>query len=153
MFAHTGAPPLLYGIIDGPLTVPLQNSNTFTDLGPGVYELQVINFNNEADTQFVSVFGNYQYPDFLPQAFNTSCDHNADGIITGGLKPQTGLAPFIWQLTNNTTGAAITQSSDTFQNLAAGSYTLTLTDAFNNTAVHAAFVNNTPTSIQVISNI
>ncbi len=152
VFAQTASPPLLYSIIDGPRVVPAQNSNTFNSLEPGVYQLQVSNFNNESITLFVSIFGNYSYPVFYPLVTNTTCSFNKDGRIRGNPNALTGTHPYLWKLTNNATGLQRTQTSDDFTNLEAGSYTLTLIDSCGNTTIQTVQLQNTNTEIQITNN-
>jgi gliding motility-associated-like protein len=123
-------PFLIYEIVAGPVTVPMQNNPTFPSLFPGIYTLRAydIDFASK-DVQF-TITGNYQLPDLLPRAINPICPGFADGRIEGHLLPNKGLAPFSWQITSPFTGSV--QSSDVFRDLTEGSYTLEVTDACGN---------------------
>ena len=149
VFAHTSSPPLLFTLVDGPQLAPYQNTGIFTDLLPGVYEMQVTNFNNEADTLFLSVFGNYQYPQFTTAVTNTSCGSEPDGSIFCTLAAQTGHEPFSWKLTNNITGISQPSNNGGFTNLLAGNYTITLSDSCQNTTLQNVTIAGTASSLNL----
>ena len=123
-------PFLIYEIVAGPVTVPMQNNPTFSSLFPGIYTLRAydIDFASK-DVQF-TITGNYQLPDLLPRAINPICPGFADGRIEGHLLPNKGLAPFTWQITSPFSSPL--QSSDVFRDLTEGSYNLQVTDACGN---------------------
>ncbi len=121
---------LLYEIITGPTITPIQNNPKFSSLFPGTYMLRIYDADFEYIDQPFTITGNYQLPDLTPVAKNPSCTGVSDGQISGQPATGKGSQPFTWELTSST--MSIIQSSDVFNNLAAGSYSIKMTDACGN---------------------
>ncbi|WP_018342898.1 gliding motility-associated C-terminal domain-containing protein [Cytophaga aurantiaca] len=120
-------PFLIYEIIAGPSTAPLQNNSTFYSLFPGTYTMRVYDIDFAfKDQQFV-VDGTYRLPDMQPAAINPICPGSSDGMILGHPVTGTGKAPFTWEVTSPFTTAP--QASDSIKNLTEGTYTIKMTDA------------------------
>ena len=123
-------PFLIYELVSGPATAPLQNNSTFSSLFPGTYTVRVYDIDFVSrDAQF-TIIGNYQLPALNPIAINPVCPGFNDGKIIGNPTLTTGRAPYSWQIISPYTSAV--QSSDTFNNLSSGSYTIRMSDACGN---------------------
>jgi len=79
--------------------------------------------------QSTTVAGNYTPLDFSPQTTNPYCVGNSNGQIVGNQIAGTGNPPLSWQLIAPSPITTTQQSSDTFNNLIAGNYTVRLSDA------------------------
>lgn len=122
VYARSGT-SILYSIVSGPVTGSQQSSSLFASLPPGTYHLMITDLSSDTARITDSVTGNYTQPTFIPTSLNPICPGTATGMIVGN--PQnTGTRPYSWTLTNTGTGVAITQASDSFHNLPAGSYTI-----------------------------
>lgn len=146
VLASSPNPPLVYSIIAGPLTQPVQTSNIFNSLPAGTYTLQVADAANSVATQQAVVPGNYLQPDFSPIVKRPYCAGGTDGRIIGNNISGTGKAPFTWQLIAPSPVTTAPQSSDTFSNLPAGNYTVRLTDACGSFRTIVATVADAPVS-------
>jgi gliding motility-associated-like protein len=130
--AQTTTGTLLYAVTGGPVLYPVQTSNNFSSLPPGVYTVEVSNTNNEIQTTFITIGGNYQLPDFVPAVVNPRCSDSSSGSIIGNLTFSTGASPYNWELIAPSPVQTAPQPSDTFNNLPSGNYTIRLTDGCNN---------------------
>lgn len=115
--------PMLYALISGPEIRPVQSGNQFAALPSGNYIVRVTNFSNDTTLAPVTVGGTYTFPDFAPTFSQPACAGTATGIIAGN-PLNAGTPPFSWSLTNLGTNTTITQASDSFYNIPAGSYSL-----------------------------
>lgn len=114
-----GQVPYRYDIGQGITTDP-----NFSSLAEGNYSVTVYDDNNCTDIMTVRIDNSPTPTVSIANKQNASCDlNNAILTLTG-----TGVAPFMYDL-----GAGPTSDS-TFNNLAAGTYTVTLTDNNNCTA-------------------
>jgi gliding motility-associated-like protein len=123
-------PSLMYEIISGPVTAPIQNNSTFSSLFPGTYTVRVYDIDFVHKDQQFTVAGNYQLPDLTPKAINPLCPGFADGQIIGQAVAGKGAAPYTWEMVSPV--ATAPQISDIFPNLESGSYTIKMTDACGN---------------------
>ncbi len=123
-------PSLMFEIISGPATAPIQNNPTFSSLFPGTYTVRVYDIDFIYKDQSFSVTGNYQLPDLTPIAINPVCPGFSDGQIIGQAVTGKGKAPYTWEMVAPV--ASSPQTSDVFNNLESGSYTIKMTDACGN---------------------
>ena len=111
-----GTPPYQYSI-DG---INFQSSNIFNGLGGGNYTLTIKDANGCTNVASASI-GSSIAPQVTALGVSTTCSNNNGGIIitaTGGVQP------YQYSINGNTY-----QTSNTFSNLPAGSYTATVKDA------------------------
>ncbi|MFT3909057.1 MAG: gliding motility-associated C-terminal domain-containing protein [Ferruginibacter sp.] len=127
--AISPAPPLLYRITAGPVTAPLQTNNVFNSLPTGTYTVKVSDAAGNNMEQEAIIPGNYLQPDFNPTKKDPYCPGGSDGQLVGNVITGTGTGPYTWQLIAPSPVTTAPQSSDTFDNLPAGNYTMRLTDA------------------------
>ncbi|RME98414.1 MAG: hypothetical protein D6772_09050, partial [Bacteroidetes bacterium] len=100
---------------------PFQTSNTFTGLAAGTYTITVRDANGCTESQDL-VLNNLNGPSLsLANQVNIDC-HNPDGIIT--VSATSGTEPYEYSLNSGNY-----QSSNVFDNLRAGNYTVTIRDA------------------------
>ncbi|MNU93758.1 hypothetical protein D3C71_837070 [compost metagenome] len=85
--------------------------------------------------------------DFNAAKVSPYCPGSNTGSLTGNLVPNTGLAPFTWQLVPASGIATPPQSSNTFPNLPAGTYSIKATDACNNLRTIAVTIQDPVTSM------
>lgn len=126
--ASSPSTPILYSITGGPVTAPLQTSNVFNSLPPGIYDVRVTDGASNSITQSVTISGNYLQPDMNPIKTSPYCTGGSDGQIIGNRIAGTGNGPYTWQLISPSPVITAPQVSDTFRNLPAGNYTLRLND-------------------------
>jgi len=121
---------LLYAIVSGPITSPIQNSNIFNSLFPGSYTVRVYNANfDSTETQF-QITGNYQLPNFTLKGYDPSCPTASDGSIYVEVDSTVGLAPFLYSITAPIIIPSQVQNS--FLGLTANNYFVRITDACGN---------------------
>ncbi len=136
---------LLYALVAGPSTSPLQNSNVFASLFPGTYSLRVYNNNfDSTDTQF-TINGNYQLPAFTVTGVNPTCPGSADGSILVLPDTTSGLQPFLFEIISPV--IVPQQSSPYFPNLSDNSYEVRITDACGNYQTRTSVLQNNGTGI------
>lgn len=151
--AVTTNPPLTYSIVAGPVTQPVQTSNTFTSLPPGNYTVDVADAAGHHSAQNVTISGTYSMIDFVPVKIAPHCPGDNTGSITGNLVPNTGLAPITWQLIPGSGPISPSQSSSSFQNLTAGNYSIRATDACNNLRTIAVTIEDSQTDMMFGSDL
>lgn len=126
----TGPGSLVYSIIDGPSTQSEQPSSSFASLPPGTYTVQVRSMlDNSQDQETVTISGNYNALNFTGIPTYPSCNGASDGSIQLNRSVSTGFGPFSWEITSPAAHATGPQSSDVFENLPAGTYSIRLSDA------------------------
>ncbi len=136
---------LLYAIVAGPVTSPLQNSNTFSSLYPGNYTARVYDTNfDSTETQF-QVGGNYQLPNFSVVSVDPTCPGFNDGSAIAIVDTTFGLQPYTFQLISPSTGAM--QTSNYFQGLTDNTYQIRMTDACGNYQTRTAVLLNSGTGL------
>ncbi len=128
IYAHSNS-LLLYAIIGGPEIRPTQSGNQFGALPQGSYQIMLTNFSNDTAFSSAIITGNYIFPDFSPAFTHPNCPGSSSGTITGNGNIGTGRAPYMWALTQISTGIVTTQSTDTFTHLSAGDYSVRLYDS------------------------
>ncbi|MEY4350847.1 MAG: hypothetical protein RL078_910 [Bacteroidota bacterium] len=135
--ATGGVGSLSYALNNG----PLQSSNIFTNLSAGTYNYEV------TDNTGCSVLGNFQLQagvtvsSSIQQTAAISCAGNQDATIV--VTPSGGTAPYSYAINN---GAD--QANNTFVNLGAGTYTITVIDA-NGCSTTTNYTVNEPAPISV----
>ena len=135
------ASTLLYAIVAGPITTPIQNSNTFSSLFPGTYTARVYNTNfDSAETHF-TISGNYQLPDFTLIGHNPVCVGGTDGSINIMPDSTTGLQPYMYSMTSP--NSLPLQAQNYFTSLYASTYQIRLTDACGNYQTRTSVLSNT----------
>jgi gliding motility-associated-like protein len=137
-----GAPPLLYSLNGG----PTQTSNVFANLVAGNYTVIVTDQSGQCRQTLLVTVGTVTGILGGATATPTSCPTVNNGSIT--VTPTSGQAPYTY-----TINGGVPQNSNTFSNLAPGTYNLTFTD-FNGclgqtTATVTAGAALTATSTQV----
>lgn len=120
-----GVPPYQYAINGG----SLQNSNTFTGLYAGSYPVRVVD-SRGCDTAFVVTVNGTSTLSHTLSVTNAFCAavNNTGSVI---INPTSGIGPYFSTLTGP--GGPFTFSGNgpiVFNNLAAGTYTYTFSDAF-----------------------
>jgi gliding motility-associated-like protein len=128
VYATTNTPAILYSIISGPVTQPVQTGNFFNSLPAGTYTVKVTNGSSETATQVVSIAGNYIELDFNPITTAPYCPGGNNGQIIGNIIPNTGYPSYTWELISPSPIIRPSQTSDTFNNLIAGNYSVRVTD-------------------------
>ncbi|MDF2455119.1 MAG: large protein [Cytophagaceae bacterium] len=128
IYAQSSNPPILYSITAGPVTQGVQTGNVFNSLPSGTFTILIADGLGSTVTRTTTVAGNYQLPDFNPAKTDPLCPGNSNGRIKGNLIAGSGRAPFQWQLIAPSTVTTAPQSSDQFDNLPAGNYTVRVTD-------------------------
>ncbi|MFN8277876.1 MAG: gliding motility-associated C-terminal domain-containing protein [Chitinophagales bacterium] len=146
VYAHGTNPPIMYALVSGPATRPLQSGSSFSALAPGTYQVLAVNFNNDSALRTVTVTGSYTSPNFNPTYIAPICRNGTTGRIFGNPVNTVGRAPFSWTLTPPS-GSPITQSNDTFNNLGPGTYQLKLTDSCGNFTSRSITLNNPNTGL------
>ena len=120
----------LYNIVSGPQLTTLQNSSQFVSLYPGTYTARVHDANSfDSAAVTFTISGNYTSPIVSANSSSPICVNSNSGQIVGHVQPGTGLPPYQWQMYSPYVGPL--QQSDTFNNLAQGSYIIRLTDGCN----------------------
>lgn len=124
---------------NGPFTYSLnggtgQSSNVFSGLAAGSYNILVTD-NNGCSTNISATVGNVAGPSNATASTTQATPGNADGSITVSVSG--GTAPLQYNIGSGN------QSSNTFNGLAAGSYSVTVTDANGCSAVASATVTET----------
>jgi gliding motility-associated-like protein len=115
--ATGGATPYNYSIGTGG---SFQSSNTFTNLAPGVYQITVRDAANCDFILSITVSAGSGITATANVA-NASCTNASDGSIT--VNASNGAAPYTYSL-----NGGVFQSSNTFNSLAAGTYTIQVRD-------------------------
>lgn len=134
---HAHSPStMLYAIIAGPDLRPPQSGTQFAGLPAGSYQLRITNFSNDTALASAVVEGNYSFPDFTPTYIEPFCPNTATGTIIGNANLG-GTAPFTWHLLDLATNTTTVQTSDTFFNLHAGSYSIRQYDSCQNFATRS----------------
>ncbi len=128
----TGTPPYQYSLNAG----TLQSSGSFTNLAGGTYLVRVQDSNGcQKDTNVV-VFAPTELVVTVLSVTSASCFNVNNGAIDLGVTGGTGAYTYAW-----TGGLPATQDQ---QNIAGGTYTVTVTDANGCSATATAVVGQTP---------
>lgn len=125
-----GTAPYTYSITAGPVTAPLQSSNTFQSLAPGSYTLKVTDNCNTSLTTSFTVGGSYTVPQPTATLQPPACQGGNNGSIkidiTGG-RP-----PYSYSLISPSPVTAPDQGSNLFTGLSGGIYTYRVSDSCGN---------------------
>lgn len=140
--ATTSNPPLLYSIISGPVTQPVQTNPLFTSLPPGNYVIKMADGAGNETTANVTIAGTYNNPTFTIAPTTPYCIGNSDGQLEGNINPGTGAPPFYWELLAPSPVTAPQQLSNTFSGLPAGNYAMRVTDACGSISSNAISLQN-----------
>lgn len=143
--ATTNVPPLLYSIISGPVTQPVQTNPVFTSLLPGNYTIKVSDGAGNELTAPASITGTYQNPAFTISDTTPYCVGESNGKLVGNVIPGTGLSPYTWQLIAPSPVTAGPQYTGLFENLPAGNYQMRVTDACGSFSTSAFNLQNPDT--------
>ncbi|GAB4094188.1 T9SS type B sorting domain-containing protein [Flaviaesturariibacter terrae] len=117
--ATLGTPPYRYSIDGG----PIQTSNTFFSVGTGLHSIVITDASTCTKTVNAIVAALPKPTVASVTTTNSGC--NPSGTITVNITAGTGVAPLTFVLTPGGT----TQSNGAFTGLAAGTYSVTVTDA------------------------
>jgi hypothetical protein len=136
--ASGGTGPYQYEITQGPvgLTLPPAQSpsNVFNALPAGTYSIKVSDLGVDGPpfvTQTgIVVPGTYVAPVLTGSPTSPTCFNSTDGKIVGNVTG--GILPYTFELVSPSVSTAGPQASETFGNLAAGDYSLRLTDGCGN---------------------
>ncbi len=145
----TSPSSMLYAIVSGPDIRPVQSGSYFAGLPVGSYEVMITNFSNDTAIVPATITGNYTFPDVAPTFANPICPGSATGKVFGNLQSGSGRPPYTWQITNTNSGATVTQSSDTFDNLPGGDYMIRLSDSCQSFATRYVTLTNPISSFTV----
>jgi gliding motility-associated-like protein len=127
--ANSGTPPYSYSINGG----PMQSNNVFSGLTTGNYVVFATDPNGCSSTLNLSITQSGSLTSQVSTA-NTACSGVNNGSIT--VFPLSGTAPYQYSIN----GGPL-QSSNIFSNLAPGSYSIFIRDAFGCTQTQTAIVN------------
>jgi hypothetical protein len=125
-----GAAPYFYSIIAGPVTTPLQSSNTFQSLAAGDYTVQVTDFCNVSVTGNFTVTGSYSVPQVWEILQEPRCQGTNDGRIF--VNVHEGRGPFTYALISPSPVIVPPQPDNVFTALPPGAYTYQVTDSCGN---------------------
>lgn len=114
----------LFEIISGPVTRPQQASGFFDALPSGSYTILVTNVNSETSSINIVVSGNYVNPSISLSGIDVTCVGSNGEIY---VQTTGGRGGFTYQIISPVTVGP--QTSDTFKNLSAGTYTVQATDS------------------------
>lgn len=127
--ASSSNPPLLYSIQSGPTTQAAQTNSVFNSMLPGNYVVKIADGAGNNTTRAITVQGTYVNPAFNISKKSPKCVGGNDGQLEGELITGTGLAPYTWQLLPPSPVVVPPQTSNHFNNLVAGDYTIRTIDA------------------------
>jgi len=136
---------LLYAITAGPILAPIQNSNVFSSLYPGSYNLRVYNVNFDSTDYQFQILGNYELPEFTLNGVDPTCPGFIDGSINVILDPSKGLAPFSYEIISPIVMPS--QTTGFFPNLSSNTYFVRVTDACGNYQTRTEVLLNTGTAL------
>lgn len=122
-----GIPPFRYQLtLDNGVTiidvVSDQSNYTFSSLSAGQYQVMITDNDFNTTSEFVTVLE----PEFLELSYeyvNPTCNGSSDGVIY--LYATGGAGSYVYELSD----LGVSQTADTFTNLVAGSYQVTVQDA------------------------
>lgn len=118
-------------IAPSPITRPFQNGSVFENLYPGTYTVAVRDACNNIGTSNVSV-ATAAAPTFGTAFTTSSCPNGATGTIEAQVSAVGGGSPFTFELIAPSPLLRPAQTSNAFENLPPGAYTVRLTDACGN---------------------
>lgn len=148
--ATTTHPPVLYSIIAGPVTQPVQTTPVFNSLLPGNYTIKISDGASNQITQNITIVGTYQNPDFTISDTTPHCLGESNGKLVSEIIPGKGLAPFSWQLVTPSPVTTGPQNDGLFQNLPAGNYAIRVTDACGSLSTNTITLQNPDTKFSFL---
>jgi len=143
--ATTSNPPLLYSIITGPVTQPVQTNPVFSSLPAGNYVIRLTDGAGNQTTANTTIGGTYINPAFSITPTAPYCVGESNGQLVGNINPGTGTPPFLWQLVTPSPVTTAPQASSTFTGLPAGNYAMRVTDACGTISTDAFILQNPDT--------
>lgn len=149
VYVTTNDKLVLYSIVSGPVTEANQTNNVFNSLPPGSYTIQVTDGALDKVTKDVTIKGSYTSLAFNPIAISPYCANSSDGKLIGNRVAGTGSEPFTWQLITPSKVVSAIQTTDTFNNLPVGSYTIKLTDGCGSYSTQPKIINKPNTWVAV----
>ncbi len=124
----------------GPGYTVWQNDSTFRSLASGNYTARVYDINSFDSLQVnFTIAGNYRVPAYYPTVTPALCNP-LGGSIKGNADSLSGKLPFTWEIVSPQPRGP--RSSDVFDSLPSGYYTLRLTDACANFQTRSFDLNN-----------
>lgn len=148
--ATTTHPPVLYSIIAGPVTQPVQTTPVFNSLVPGNYTIQISDGASNQITQNITIVGTYQNPDFTISDTTPYCLGESNGKLVSEIILGRGLAPFSWQLVAPSPVTTGPQNDGLFQHLPAGNYSIRVTDACGSFSTNTIALQNPDTEFSFL---
>tara|TARA_R110000787_G_scaffold28923_5_gene78811 strand:+ start:50469 stop:60143 length:9675 start_codon:yes stop_codon:yes gene_type:complete len=130
--ANGGTSPYEYELT-GDATVPYSDTNMFTDLSAGTYTINARDVNGCVETETITLMEPEPIDaDFVPNTTLLPCFNDQNAILT--IENVTGgqMGNYIYTLNTITPGPSISgpQTSNIFEDLGAGTYSVTITDGF-----------------------
>jgi hypothetical protein len=139
--------------VTGTINTNFTSTDSITGLSPGIYSLIVndITTNCTITLSNIEVPGSYKDPRFTMNAFDVTCDNGSNGRIA--LNSQSaGRAPFTYAIVApSPMGIGTANSTGTFNNLAAGVYTIRLMDSCGGIQTRLVTINNYRWKIDSVS--
>ncbi|TGD59084.1 PKD domain-containing protein [Flavobacterium humi] len=130
-----------YALISpSPVSRPFQNSSVFENLFPGTYTVAVKDACGNVGTSTVSI-GVAAAPTFGTAFTTLSCPNGATGSIEAQISAAGGGSPYTFELIAPSPVLRPAQTSNLFENLPPGAYTVRLTDACGTQVTSAVTVN------------
>ncbi len=130
--------------VSGTLNTNFTSTDSITGLPAGNYTITVtdITTNCSIDIVNVSVPGTYRDPRFTLNSVDVSCDNGSNGSISPATQ-SFGRGPFRYSIVApSPMGVGTTNSTGLFNNLAAGVYTIRLTDSCGGIQSRLVTINN-----------
>ncbi len=131
--ASGGTSPYEYEVT-GDVTIPYSTNNTFTDLSAGTYTINARDDNGCIETETITLLEPDPIDaDFVPNTTMLSCFNDQNAILT--VENVTGgqVGNYIYTLNTISPGSSSSgpQTSNVFEDLGAGTYSVTITDGFD----------------------
>ncbi len=137
--AVSSSPPVLYSIVSGPVTQQVQTNPVFHSLPAGNYTVKVSDGSGNEALEQVMIGGSYLNPSFTAVPVSPYCQGESSGELVLNMVNGAGLAPYSWELLSPSPVTGI-QSSNVFENLPAGNYTVRVTDACGSISANAVTI-------------
>lgn len=145
--ATSPSPPILYSIESGPVMQQVQTNPVFNSLPAGNYTVKISDGAGNEVLEAVTIGGNYQNPAFTTVSTSPYCLGQSNGKLVMDITNGTGLAPYSWQLVSPSPVTG-TQSSNVFENLPAGNYSVRVTDACGSVRTNAVTITAPNTNME-----
>lgn len=148
--ATSPSPPVLYSIESGPVVQQVQTNPVFSSLPAGSYTVKISDGAGNEVLESVSIGGNYVNPSFTSVPTSPYCSGDNNGKLVLDIANGTGLAPYSWELVSPSP-VTVTQSSNVFEHLPAGNYSVRVTDACGSVRTNAVTITSPNTAMEVTS--